>query len=445
MCPLPRWLWVAAVWLGCSLAGVAVPPLGPNEIAEDERLLRAAQVEVDGEGLLRFFRQLTPTEDVRQRLAEHVARLGADEYAEREQATRELIAAGPSARPILTQALRSADLEIRRRAQFCLNAIERHHTPAQIEAAARLLRLRHPEGTTADLLAYLPFAENEQVEEEVVFTLLSINSQALDPALLAAARDMQSARRAAAALVISCHGSADQRRLARPLLADPEAKVRWRAAQGWLYQKEDQALPVLLRLLKDAPLPIAREAHQLLRHVAGPNAPDAAPEADAEQRLACHAAWQAWWLKTGQTVNWDGVNREELLVNPIQRAKQAAERALTALTRGTLTDFQQATDVPFFMQDNMFANRDQLDQLFKLLENSDERKQMHFQLKQVEHLSRSIFSNQPKLPDFLKQHPTATFYLVHVDLINGNQPEHGALIIRCRGSQARAVGFIQIP
>src|SRR5262245_57800323 len=144
----------------------------PEDVAADEQLLKEAKVSVDGAGLLTFFRQHTPATVEEKHIAELVRRLGAEEYQEREKATIELEDLGIAALPFLKPAARHPDPEVRRRVNDCLQTIERNLEPARIAAAARLVRVRKPEGAAAVLMRYLPYAEEETVEEEVLGALL---------------------------------------------------------------------------------------------------------------------------------------------------------------------------------------------------------------------------------------------------------------------------------
>src|SRR5262245_58596997 len=68
---------------------------------QDENLLREARVATDGDGLLNFLLRRTPTDGDRERLQRLIRRLGSEAFAEREQATADLIARGPLALPFL--------------------------------------------------------------------------------------------------------------------------------------------------------------------------------------------------------------------------------------------------------------------------------------------------------------------------------------------------------
>src|SRR5690349_8841592 len=100
-----RWLaWplVLLPALGTAPARAAEPPFEP---AEAERIVKDAGGGVDGPGLIAFFKTRTPKPDDQRRLERAVKHLGDDDFAAREAATRELIAAGRAALPFLRPAL----------------------------------------------------------------------------------------------------------------------------------------------------------------------------------------------------------------------------------------------------------------------------------------------------------------------------------------------------
>src|SRR5207244_579141 len=102
--------------------------------AADEKLLQEAGLKTDGPALLDFFRKRTLSEADIAKLAEAVRQLGDNSFSVREKATAELVAAGRNALPSLRSGLKDADLEIARRAQECIRAIE--NGPGALLAAA---------------------------------------------------------------------------------------------------------------------------------------------------------------------------------------------------------------------------------------------------------------------------------------------------------------------
>src|SRR5262249_9805324 len=165
--------------------------------AADEKLLRDNGVTPDGPGLLKFFRDRTLSDKDRENLISLVRQLGSSKYKLRVEARNKLIAAGTPSLPLLREALKDADLEINRLAARCIDKIEKGPGPALPAAAAHLLVKKKPAGSVGVLLNYLPYADDEWLEEEVLGCLgeLAIQDGKVDPVLKAAVKDKAGARR----------------------------------------------------------------------------------------------------------------------------------------------------------------------------------------------------------------------------------------------------------
>src|SRR5262245_1992630 len=194
-------------WASVSLLLLAWPvwPAEPEPgIAEDEAALKAAGVGVDTSALLTFFRDRTVSPASRQKLTDLVRQLGSDEFAARERASRDLIAAGRVAIPFLRRALQENDLEMVRRAERCLQAIDPQAETGLSIVAARLLGTRPSADAAGVLLAYLPSADDEVAAAAVIQTLtrLALRDGVPEPALAAAVKDKETICRAAAACAL---------------------------------------------------------------------------------------------------------------------------------------------------------------------------------------------------------------------------------------------------
>jgi hypothetical protein len=288
------------------LAGFRTAPAGDEVETADEQLLREARVGTDGPSLVSFFRRRSLTAADEAGVRQLIGQLGSDRFVERENASRDLIDRGTPALAFLRAAVSDPDKEIARRAQACIAEIETGPGPVVPIAAARLLARREPARAVAVLVAYLPFADDTLVAEEVLGALAGLKAQPgkVDPALAAARTDPAALRRAAAGYVLGRYPEEAQRDMVDPLLADPEPIVRLRAAQGLIAGKEPKAVPVLISLLADAPDPLADQAEELLWRIAGDRGATPSPYASrANGRDAYRAAWAAWWREHGKEVD----------------------------------------------------------------------------------------------------------------------------------------------
>lgn len=298
-----------------GLVGRRVLEAPRSSTAADESQLRAAGVSTDGPGLLEFFRKRSLDERAQQELNQLIRQLGSRTWSAREQATRKLVEKGPPAIPFLLAATESEFPEIALRASRCIDRIKQGPGPGVPIAAARLLACAvgeekraaavKPADAVQVLLTYVPFADNESVEDEVIgaLTVLSVRDSRVDPVFRSALHDALPARRAAAAYVLGRAGTGEDCQAVQGLLRDPLPRVRLRAAQGLLAAREKAAVPALIDLFGKAPDAWRWRVEELLYRVAGDRGPDLPATADAEGRRKAVAAWADWWRDNESRIN----------------------------------------------------------------------------------------------------------------------------------------------
>jgi HEAT repeat protein len=283
--------------------------------SSDRELLRQAKVGTDAPALLVFFRQRSLSEADRQHLQALVRQLGDASFKKRKLASQELVKFGSPTLAYLKPALKDPDLEVRQRADKCIEAIERGPGTALPAAAVRLLVRQAPAEAIRTLLTYVPSSDDDSVEEAVLSGLitLSVREEKLDAALAAALQDPEPARRGAAAYVLGRVGTKADCQAVRKLLTDPDLRVRFRAAQGLVYAKDKVGLPVLLALLGDkSPRAPTYQVQEVLRQVAAEKAPSASvTEGLPEERKKAREAWLAWWREQGGKLDLVRLNRQE--------------------------------------------------------------------------------------------------------------------------------------
>jgi HEAT repeat protein len=289
-----------------------------QEAAEtDEKLLKDQKVPVDGIGLLKFFRDRTLSEADQRRYQDMVRQLGDSSYRKRAKATRQLLDLGSSALPFLRPALTDKDEEIYRRAAECVRKIESGPATAVPGAAVRVLLRRAPPEALETLLAYVPFADDDTVEDEVLgaMCVLATREVKVNPALVTALRDPLPVRRGAAAYVLGYVGTAVDCEGVRRLCNDPSVKVRLRAAQGLIAAKDKAGVPELVKVLGEAPNPaFLTQAEETLSRIAvdkGPQIQTDDKDAFAAKRDKTRQAWTNWWDKEGTKVSLGSIRRQE--------------------------------------------------------------------------------------------------------------------------------------
>jgi hypothetical protein len=293
-------LLAGIAWAAGPVPSTEKPGATPNgQLAADEQRLQEARVGTDGSALLDFFRKRTITDSRLLNIQGLIRQLGDDSFEVRQKASTELAALGPVTLPLLRDALKDPDVEIARRAEDCIHLIEQDYTATIVPAAVRVLAARHPAGALEVLLAYVPFADDDAVADQVHTALgtLAVRDGKPDPALVAALTDKLPARRAAAGVALCKAGVADQRSAVHKLLADPDLQVRLRVALAVVGARDREGIPVLIALLADLPPGQDAQVEALLYRLAGNDAPTVAARGTGAGRGKYHDAWKEWWTR----------------------------------------------------------------------------------------------------------------------------------------------------
>lgn len=443
---------LALVWL------LAVPPAWAIDnvgLIEDEENCKTAGVGVDGRALLDFFQRRTPDAASRQRLTQLIEQLDSNQFLVRQKASQRLSEVGPPALAALRQATRNNSLEMTRRAERCIEEIERASNRGLPGSAARLLRARKPDRSCAVLLAYLPYADDDAAEEEVVAALavLGVRAGRLDPLLLEALTDAAPARRAAAAALVGRLGTADQKKDACRLLTDADPRVRLQAARGLIAGGDKKAVATLVGLVSGAPIDLAMEADDLLTRLAGGEAPVRLADATDAARRKCHEAWDTWWKANREKVDLARAD-QELFLDGSARARQVVRQNLTALFTADADTMKKTTDAPFqFSSSASIQTREELDkgidwlcQILKDDRNAKQFEKVSMTVRQV--VSAEAYQRTGKstaISNFIAGVPKRSELRVVYVLLKGidNPPEEPLIVVvvRVASGSARVIGL----
>jgi hypothetical protein len=275
----------------------------PQPDPADEEILRKADIATDGPKLLEFLKKRTLPESERPELLRLVGRLGAGDYRTRETAMRALTARGVAALDVLRSSPRDVlDIEQMRRLERSIRTIRESDVgPHVVAAAVRVASPRNPKGIVESLLAYLPFADDESVVDEMraALTKLAVTEGKADPAVLTALKDRSAIRRAIAAEALARSVYRDHKDAIKKTLSDADPMVRFRVAKALALVQERDAIPVLIDSIPDLSLNAAWQAEDFLLRLAAKDAPDAPMSKEMETRVKCRDAWQAWWKANG--------------------------------------------------------------------------------------------------------------------------------------------------
>ena len=295
-----------------SLAGETAPkslPTGDDE--KDRKALRDAWAgwwrRIDGPALVDEFRARTLQPSERPKVAELVKKLGDPNYRVRERATNDLVTMGAKVMADLKAAAKDPDGERARRAEDAINRINGSEHKRVPVGSARLTALRRPEGAAEALLAYLPFADEDDgmvAEVKMALTTLALDPNGKpDPAILKALSDPEPVRRSAAAEALAKGGGMSVRPAVKKWLADMDPSVRQAAAVALAIAGEKESVPVLIELVGELPGAQTWPAQDVLHQLAGEKAPAPVGGDKPEERKKYREAWDAWWKANAESVN----------------------------------------------------------------------------------------------------------------------------------------------
>jgi hypothetical protein len=447
MSPIAQLVWTGLIaFVPAGSPEVASQQEESAQVAQDEHLLTRAGMAVDGAGLLDFFRSQTATPAEQLKIARMIQCLGDKSFRARDRASRALQVVGPKALPQLRRRRNSAGLETMVRADECIRRIEAQGWSSLQAAATRLAAHRHPKGVVEVMMAFVPFAADATVVEGVHTALvrLGVTCEADRKALRECLNSQLAAQRSVAALVLGRHGNAADADAVRKLLVDPDGMVRFRAAQGLLGRGDTPVLSVLVSLLAEGGS-LGQRVEDLLRQLAGDDAPAIYLESNPAGRARCRQAWAAW----GQSHQG---HLEVGRIDPARpahtscRARAVAIQFLNALSRGDFGAALKTTEPPFHLAGALVLQTEQeLDELFQgvMAENRKRHEEyLSFTLVKVLRLEDYLVTSRGLERELLSRLPAAEVRVVYVHARMGhNPPEDGALLVRVHGGRARVIGI----
>lgn len=297
--PTTLLLVILFAFVQVSISAPQAPKAGGGanvEVKKDEAFLQKKNLPVDGKGLLKYFQDRTFREADPQQVAVLVKQLGSANFDIREEAYEKIQAFGTGAVISLKKAKNNDDAEIRARIRQLLQQIEEVADPRVQTAVARLIAVRKPTGAAKVLLAYLPFADENVIEEiRRTLTALATENGKDNPDLVAALTAKLPVQRKVAGEALVRGNARDQFPAVRKLLQDPDAHVRLRVALALAQKKELAAIPVLIDVLKDLSPEQLWPAENILVRLAGDNTPEVSLGTNEADRKKAWQAWNNWW------------------------------------------------------------------------------------------------------------------------------------------------------
>jgi hypothetical protein len=205
-------------------------------------------------------------------------------------------------------------------------------------------------------------------------------------------------------------------------------------------------VPVLAALLKEAPLPLAQQAEDLLSRVAGEKAMLPPLGESDESRRQCSAAWVAWWKDNAKTADLARAEVAQPITNASRRARDVTVRLITALVKGENEMVSRTTDVPFCLAGFVIIKtRAELDSLFKNARSDSEKRTLL-----IERVGRAdeyvkLLQEGNEMKAFLSKMRQPELRVVYATTKEGREVDRGVVIVRVAGSQARVIGFGEHP
>jgi HEAT repeat protein len=275
-----------------------------------------------GPSLLQELRNRTLLEEDRQRATKLIGQLGDQDFEVREKATNDLKAMGARIRPLLIQAGNNTDLEVTQRLKTLLEGVAKDNVVPLPGGLTRLLVLRRPAGAVESLLAYLPFADETGLIEDIATALEQLaHVQPISRRFLVAAlRDDAPLRKLVAAEVLGRLPDLDSLEPLRKCLDDRDGSVRLRVALALARQRERAAIPILLDLIPQLSSPEDDRLLEdyLIRLSDGLTRPTITEGSSETARKKRQTEWSEWWKENDARValpRWDDETALEVVRN----------------------------------------------------------------------------------------------------------------------------------
>lgn len=280
------------LWLGVPLAQAA-------DISPYEKTLEGRNIKPEPASLILFLKQLHPDEEQRKLTAQLLAKLGSDQFAEREDASRRLLALPALPIEALAAAAKEGDFEVRWRAK---NVLERGQAESSsiLYAVFKTLQDKKAAGAVNELLRAMPLCQERHLRIAARETLVALatpdDADLLRKALESKNADMRAAATAALGASLKEKAAPDL----HPLLADPQEDVALAAARASADYGDRAIFPTLLRLMKSEDVQMRVSSSAILRELTGKNFEFFAYDAP-DKRGVAFEKWKSWLEGDGAT------------------------------------------------------------------------------------------------------------------------------------------------
>lgn len=288
----------------------------PDTFLDDLKIVRQNGLKGDGPDILDYFRKRTLKQPDPKEIAALVKQLGDEDFPIREKAFGALATMGTgalagfkdweSANPLPKNPLEGDPvIETRKRIADLKLRIDTKAEPTLQSAAARVLAKVKPEGTADGLMAFLPFASDPMVIDEICKTLgaVAVKNGKIEPVILKALQDPIAVKRGAAGEALARAGVKEEFPNVKKLFADKDLTVRLRVCMAMMTAKDPELVPVMIDLLADLTPNQLWPIEEALIRLAGDKSPNVSLGNDAASRKACRDAWSKWYQDNAKTID----------------------------------------------------------------------------------------------------------------------------------------------
>ena len=246
-------------------------------IAEQSQLLQENGIETNAAGLIKFLQSLTPDPARLAKIPQLITELGDDKFEVRERAVKQLQALGELARPALTAALKSKDLETVFRAKHVLGQLDSGQATDKMRAilaAALVLIDEHPTPQAAEaLLGVLPVCNDAGLANAACMALWKSVDATNTDILRRALKQEHKLTIAAALVAMELASGPESITMIEPYLTHDDPQLRLAAARALVDRQPQSAARALAELTQSNNQEIAAAARGLLNLLTGHTEP----------------------------------------------------------------------------------------------------------------------------------------------------------------------------
>lgn len=246
-------------------------------LAEQTALLQEGGIETNTAGLIKYLQSLPPDPARLAKVPQLIAELGDDKFDVRERASKQLQAFGEIARPALTVALKSKDLETVWRAKYVLGQLDSGQSADKqraLLAAALLLLGEQPSPSAAEaLLAVLPLCNDTGLADAACAALWKSVDSSHDELLRRALKQEHKLTLTASIVALELASGPESITAIAPFLTSDDPQLRLAAARALVDRQPQQAARTLAELTPSTNQEIAAAARGLLNLMTGHTEP----------------------------------------------------------------------------------------------------------------------------------------------------------------------------